>query len=177
MRDYEITFITKESPDPGVTQTIENLGGTLINYQELGQKKFAYPIAKLTGGYYHIARFRMDNAADELSKILANLNLVRFLVVKLPVAKIDAQLEREQRRAQALKEASEVKEESQKSTADTEGPTSTKSKISSTQVSKLKQKPKADSRQAETTEVDSKIDEQERTKRLDEELNKILGKK
>ena len=54
-RSYELIFITKEDKED-IFKTIDRLvslsGGEVANKEGWGKKSFAYPIKKLSGGYY-----------------------------------------------------------------------------------------------------------------------------
>lgn len=92
---YEITYISTEDADPGVTAAIESLGGRLSSQRSLGRRQFAYPINKETAGYYTTARFTAEpSAITELTKRLNLMaGLVRFLLVTVPATTFAASLE------------------------------------------------------------------------------------
>lgn len=67
-------------------KTITDLGGKIVNEENWGLKKLAYPIQKKTTGFYHLLEF-----AGEGQEIVSNLELtfkrdervLRFLTVAL----------------------------------------------------------------------------------------------
>ena len=69
-----------------IKKTISDLGGKIVNEENWGLKKLAYPIQKKTTGFYHLIEF-----AGEGEEIVNNLEVVykrdervlRFLTVAL----------------------------------------------------------------------------------------------
>jgi small subunit ribosomal protein S6 len=69
-----------------IKKTISDLGGKIVNEENWGLKKLAYPIQKKTTGFYHLLEF-----AGEGEEIVNNLEVVykrdervlRFLTVAL----------------------------------------------------------------------------------------------
>ncbi len=65
-----------------VNTAISAAGGTFSNTQNLGRKKFAYPINTETEGYYDVYNFSIDE--EKISEIKSKLNymdtLVRYLL-------------------------------------------------------------------------------------------------
>jgi small subunit ribosomal protein S6 len=69
-----------------IRKTITDLGGKIVNEENWGLKKLAYPIQKKTTGFYHLLEF-----AGEGQEIVNNLELafkrderiLRFLTVAL----------------------------------------------------------------------------------------------
>src|SRR6218665_655048 len=69
-----------------IKKTITDLGGKIVNEENWGLKKLAYPIQKKTTGFYHLLEF-----AGEGQEIVNNLEVVykrderilRFLTVAL----------------------------------------------------------------------------------------------
>lgn len=138
MKDYEITFISKTQNDPGVEKIIESLEGKVGSVKDLGRKNFTYPIKKETAGFYFTARFTLPASSNaELNKkLLHNSDIIRFLIVNLPVNKISKQAENMER-ASKIKEAKDVEAESKSN---------------------------------------KELNKEERTKMVDEQLDKLLGK-
>lgn len=138
MKDYEITFISKVESDSGVEKLIESLGGKVSSFKDLGRKNFTYSIQKQTAGFYFTVRFNFSSLdiANLNKKLLQNTEILRFLIVNLPMNKITQQ-------AQNLEKAIKIKE-------------------------------------AKEVEVESKstkeLNKEERTKMVDEQLEKLLGK-
>lgn len=81
---YEITFITKEENDQIVADQIEKLGGKINFKEELGRKKFVYPIKKLVAGFYSTIYFEIEGKKliDLEKKLLLNKDVIRFLLLK-----------------------------------------------------------------------------------------------
>ncbi|MDR3092841.1 MAG: 30S ribosomal protein S6 [Endomicrobium sp.] len=124
--NYEITFIV--SPDlptekveeltAKVAKIIEDLKGTVKTIQQLGKKRFAYPINKLREGSYVYIELSGDgetvNAVESFFKF--NDSVIRFLTVKVekkkviakPTAKAESQVEATE--VEKLQQATEVKQ-------------------------------------------------------------------
>ena len=92
MNHYETVFIlspvlsadqTKETVDK-FTGMIADNGGTVVNVEEWGQRKLAYPIKRLSTGYYVFVEF--DAEGDFVDKLEVNYrrddNVIRFLTFK-----------------------------------------------------------------------------------------------
>jgi small subunit ribosomal protein S6 len=60
MKNYEITFITKEEPKDLVKSILETFGGKITKTSSMGQKTFVYPIKKEKSGIYTTYLFEMD---------------------------------------------------------------------------------------------------------------------
>ncbi len=105
-RDYELTIITKEETVPAVEQAIHRAGGTINAQRSLGRRAFAYPIEKETAGFYTAYQLSLDpTAVAKLDKEFRLMQeLLRHLLVSLPIAKLTSSLEE----GEELKEASEL---------------------------------------------------------------------
>ena len=90
MKKYEIMYIVKELEEEARKAEIEKLhailtsnGAKVTDVKEWGLRNFAYPIKKMTKGYYVVIKVTADQAAlkefDRLSKI--DQNVVRHLCV------------------------------------------------------------------------------------------------
>ena len=92
MNHYETVFIlspvlsadqTKETVDKFTGMVADN-GGVVVNVEEWGQRKLAYPIKKLSAGYYVFVEF--DAEGDFVDKLEVNYrrddNVIRFLTFK-----------------------------------------------------------------------------------------------
>jgi len=98
MKQYEITFITKEdekekpaSPAGGpVKAEIEALGGKILNVSSIGQKNFTYPIKKEKSGIYTTVVFEMDpqKLMDLNKKIGLKEDILRHLIILYKAAKV-----------------------------------------------------------------------------------------
>jgi len=79
-------MIRQRRPQKKIKKTITDLGGRIVNEENWGLKKLAYPIQKKTTGFYHLMEF-----AGEGEEIIGNLEVVykrderilRFLTVAL----------------------------------------------------------------------------------------------
>ena len=93
MNQYETVFIlTPVLSDEQMKEAVEkfkgvltNAGAEIINEENWGLKKFAYPIDKKTTGFYVLIEF---NAAPEMIKTLEiayrrDEKVLRFLTVKM----------------------------------------------------------------------------------------------
>lgn len=93
MNKYEMMFIVKATMESDqVKSTAENmkklvseLGGTVAEFKELGEKKLAYPIKKELNGYYFVMRIEASKEAEAEIRRKAGLdeNVLRHLIVKL----------------------------------------------------------------------------------------------
>lgn len=93
MKKYEIMFIVKstnESDEIKATaefmkSIITDNKGKVVEFNELGEKKLAYPIKKEINGYYYVMVVEADNnAISELNrKASINENILRHLTIRL----------------------------------------------------------------------------------------------
>ncbi len=93
MKKYEIMFIVKstnESDDiKASAEFMKNIitenKGKVVEFNELGEKKLAYPIKKEINGYYYVMVVEADNnAVSELNrKASINENILRHLIIRL----------------------------------------------------------------------------------------------
>jgi len=93
MNKYEIMFIVKNTIDEAaVKETAKALKsiitdnkGKEIDFKEMGQKEFAYPIKKQISGFYFLLICEAPTEAiDEFNrKARINENVLRHLVIKL----------------------------------------------------------------------------------------------
>jgi len=108
MKEYEITFITKEPFDAApsiklgtsqgkdpkekpVKAEIEALGGKILNVSSIGQKNFTYPIKKEKSGVYTTVVFEMDpqKLLDLNKKIGLKEDILRHLIILYKAAKVE----------------------------------------------------------------------------------------
>ncbi len=92
MRNYEVMYILHpESSEEEIKkliarfkEVVEKGAGEVIEVNPWGRKKFAYPIEKLTEGYYVVMNFKSEpKIASELSRQLKiNDKVVRHLLVR-----------------------------------------------------------------------------------------------
>ncbi len=93
MNKYEMMFIVKATMESeAVKATAENvkkvvteLGGNVVEFKELGEKKLAYPIKKELNGYYFVMQMEASKEAESELRRKAGLdeNVLRHLIVKL----------------------------------------------------------------------------------------------
>ena len=93
MKKYEIMFIvkaTQESSDikknaEAMKKIIEDNKGKVVDFNELGEKKLAYPIKKEINGYYYVMIVESENNAirEFDRKALINENILRHLIIRL----------------------------------------------------------------------------------------------
>lgn len=93
MKKYEVMFIVKSAQDSeeikktaeAMKQIITEYNGKVAEFNELGEKKLAYPIKKEISGYYYVMVIEANNEAiSELDrKAFINENILRHLIIKL----------------------------------------------------------------------------------------------
>lgn len=92
MNHYETVFIltpvlsadqTKETVDKFTNMITEN-GGTVVNKEEWGQRKLAYPIQHLSTGYYVFVEFDAEPSFVDTLEVnfRRDENVIRFLTFK-----------------------------------------------------------------------------------------------
>lgn len=92
MKKYEVMFIVKSANESNeikaaaetMKQIITDNKGNVVEFNELGEKKLAYPIKKEISGYYYVMIIEANNEAiNELGrKALINENILRHLILK-----------------------------------------------------------------------------------------------
>ncbi len=95
MKQYEITFITRENleaKDNPVAKEIESSGGKTLNILALGEKPFAYPIKKEKNGFYTTCVFEIEpeKLAEFSRKLGLKEEILRYLIIMAPKIKIPA---------------------------------------------------------------------------------------
>lgn len=90
-RKYEIMYILASTLDEEARKNeisklhgiLEAGGGKVTDVKEMGEKAFAYPIKKMSKGYYIVIKVGTDIASLEEFKRIAKLdqNVVRYLVL------------------------------------------------------------------------------------------------
>ncbi len=93
MKKYEVMFIVKSAQESdaikkdaeAMKSIVTSNKGKIIEFNELGEKKLAYPIKKEISGYYYVMTIEADNEAiSELDrKAFINENILRHLIIKL----------------------------------------------------------------------------------------------
>ena len=90
MNKYEIMLIVKSSLESDTLNKItEDLKKTFadkkLEFKDMGQKRFAYPIKKDINGYYYL--INVLATANEIEnfkhKVLINEDIIRHLIIKL----------------------------------------------------------------------------------------------
>lgn len=90
MNKYEIMFIVKSSLESDTLNKItEDLKKTFadkkLEFKDMGQKRFAYPIKKDINGYYYLINVlaTANEIEDFKHKVLINEDVIRHLIIKL----------------------------------------------------------------------------------------------
>ncbi|HAB66688.1 MAG TPA: 30S ribosomal protein S6 [Firmicutes bacterium] len=93
MNKYEMMFIVKatmeseqvKSTAETMKKQVTDLGGNVVEFKELGEKKLAYPIKKELNGYYYVMQFEANKEAEAEIRRKTGLdeNVLRHLIVKL----------------------------------------------------------------------------------------------
>lgn len=93
MKKYEIMFIVKSTQESdeikknaeAMKQIISETKGKVVEFNELGEKKLAYPIKKEISGYYFVMIVEADNntISEFDRKAFINENILRHLIIKL----------------------------------------------------------------------------------------------
>lgn len=93
MNKYEVMFIVKATIDKEeISKTADNMQkivtdekAKVVDFKELGEKKFAYPIKKETNGYYFLMHIEADKEVEAELNRKASLdeNILRHLVIKM----------------------------------------------------------------------------------------------
>lgn len=94
MNKYEMTVVVSAKLEEEgrtaeldkVKALIEKFGGTITNIDDVGKKKLAYEIQKMSEGYYYFITFDTDNvnAPGELGSQLRIMeNIIRFMCVSV----------------------------------------------------------------------------------------------
>jgi small subunit ribosomal protein S6 len=92
MNEYELVFIIQPNADEArqaavkerVAAYIAANGGEVTNMRDWGMRRLAYPIRKMSSGFYVITRFRLaPNAVAGLQRELRlNEDVLRGLIVR-----------------------------------------------------------------------------------------------
>ncbi len=90
MRKYEIMFIVKSNLESeSLNKITDDLKKTFkdkkLEFKDMGQKRFAYPIKKEVNGYYYL--ITVEATAEEIEnfrhKVLVNEDIIRHLIINL----------------------------------------------------------------------------------------------
>ena len=100
LRDYELVMVlSPELGDEEVAATAERVtgfvterGGSVVDQENWGLRRLAYPIRNFQEGNYILARFTLDSQdVRELDRTLtASQDLLRHLVMLAPKAQVKA---------------------------------------------------------------------------------------
>ena len=92
MRDYELVAVVRpEVTDEEISRVVNKVtgfvtgkGGSVVEVNQWGRKKLAYPIGQYLEGNYFLARLKLETA--QVKELEANLRIfneiVRYLIVK-----------------------------------------------------------------------------------------------
>ena len=93
MTTYEIMFIVKATLEESeikkiaedLKKLVSNKQSKVIEMNELGRKKLAYPINKELSGFYYVLKVETDHATIKEfdRKVSLNENVLRHLIIKL----------------------------------------------------------------------------------------------
>lgn len=93
MNKYEIMFIVKATNEQdtiaAVAKDMQKLiadnKGKVLEFNELGEKKLAYPIKKEVSGYYYVMQVEGSHAcvSEFDRKALLNENILRHLTIRI----------------------------------------------------------------------------------------------
>lgn len=116
LNQYETVFIcTPVLSDPQVKETVNKFkdiitksGGEMINDEDWGMKKLAYPIQKKSTGFFHLFEFKADPSLISRLEIefRRDERVIRFMTVRLEKYAI----EYSEKRRRLQKEKTEKKE-------------------------------------------------------------------
>lgn len=171
MQKYEITYIsTEEKGDEAVAKILSTSGAEVINHQELGKKKLAYPIKKEVFGNYFSTVIKIE--PEKLQSIEKKINLtstiLRVLIVKRASNLVATLPSSEVKTA----EISIVEEKPVAPTKTTEEKAAKEIEEEKTEVKKKASKKSEEKEPKEKT--DNAEEEKERLKKLEEKLDQIL---
>jgi small subunit ribosomal protein S6 len=103
-RFYECTFIVNPGLDDGQIEntvkmaedTIVKNGGEIVNIEQIGRRRLAYPIAKKHNGFYITIEFEAEGRLVEKVERFLTLdeNVMRYLTVSLDHRELDAKRNR-----------------------------------------------------------------------------------
>lgn len=179
MKNYEITFITKEDKrEKPIKAVLEKLGGKILNVSSLGQKTFAFPIKKEKSGFYTILDFEIEpeKVVDLNKKLGLEEEILRFLMiaakpaaprVEMPTKVKETEVEPESEKEKVIKakeEKPKVEQKPVKKTKEVEKPAFAKTTAD---------KPKKVSKKVKEL-IDEPVSEEERLDALDKKLEELL---
>jgi small subunit ribosomal protein S6 len=96
MNQYELMYIISsdipDSEEPALTneltEFITKLGGEILNTENLGKKKLAYPIKKVRNAFYILINFKLstDKLRELEDKVRMTPGIIRHLILNLEEA-------------------------------------------------------------------------------------------
>ncbi|MFO7703006.1 30S ribosomal protein S6 [Psychroflexus maritimus] len=107
MNHYETVFILNPVlSEDQIKETVKKYedylvskGAKMVNKEDWGLKKLAYPIQNKKSGFYHLLEFQVDGVAIDEFEVLFRRDerVMRYLTVKLDRDAVDWARERESR--------------------------------------------------------------------------------
>lgn len=107
MHEYELTYITRVDVDVAklkkleerMNKAIEKHQATQLATEDLGEKRFAYPIHKEGRGHYYLMRISGagDVVADVENHLRLNQDILRFLTVRVEQGSSSQQSKQEEK--------------------------------------------------------------------------------
>jgi len=192
MQTYEITFISiDEKGAEAVEKILKDAEAEILDKQELGQKKLAYPIKKQQNGFY--SSYFVKVATDKVAQIEKKINLqkliLRVLIVKKHQASSQTPVLLTQEKTATSPEKTEAKEKvvTEPAVETTEKAKETPEDVieetkeevveekKEVKPAKAAKPAKSENKEAEKKkETDKKEEEKERLKKLEEKLDELL---
>lgn len=172
---YEITYISKNEQEPVVKNLLKEMQAKIISEEDLGRKRFTYPIGKEQAGFYTTIIFEIDN--NKLAKFSQKLKMedgiLRYLIVK----KIDVSKTIETPKKEVVSEKVITETElpaveiPKKAKAEKTAKVIEKKPKKKTSVVKV---PKIEKVAPQKEEKEVTVTEEDRLKKLDEKLDELL---
>jgi small subunit ribosomal protein S6 len=180
MKEYELLFMIPnkftDNEVPGIIEDIEKIlkdhGSEIVDTQNLGKKKLAYPIQHFNHAYYVLVNFNVEGAKTLPinNKIKLENNILRHLIVERIETGVSQEKLEELKKAYEKPEMSNEKEKSDK-------PERPERKVENKKVEEKTEKKVEETTKEEKSDLnldkDNKSDEKN-LKKLDEKLNNIL---
>lgn len=164
MQHYEMMYIIpmsytiNEVPTikSSVKKILEENGAQIDKEESLGKQKFAYPIKKLSHGYYEIIEFNMPPLnLIEVDKVLKiSDDVVRYLIVKKKI-KSETELAAEQKLREKIAEQDKNRKSIFDEEEDVEMVKPKKTRVARTQEVKKKEE---EAGKVDISDIDEKLD-------------------
>jgi len=99
-----------------IKELIEKFGGKVINQENLGNKKLAYPIKHIRRGFYVLVYFEMEpqKLKEFNQKLRLSSEILRFLIVKAEPVKKASKIRREEVKTKSITKADESRSPAEK---------------------------------------------------------------